>query len=105
MKLVIKTGDTAPAQRIQLVGRDGPTDLTGAQVVMQVRGRPGVSFPADVNDAETGIVFVPRGDLEPVNGRSVFNVEFEVTFPDSTVQTFPEDGWIDLTVWSDLDGV
>jgi hypothetical protein len=104
MDLILKTGDTAATQRVQLVGRDGPAQLVGATVTMQVEDRPDVAFPVEVVDAAEGIVRVARGDLAP-DGRRVrrFMVEFQVTFADGTVQTFPEDGYQRLTVWSDLD--
>lgn len=100
----IKTGDTTVGPRIRLVGRDGTAaNLTGAQVVMQVRDRPSESFATTVADAEDGIVTIPRGDLEGGQGRQSWTVEFEVTFSDGTVQTFPEVGYLQVDVWSDLD--
>ena len=100
----IKTGDTSTGPRIRLVDRDGsPANLTGATVVMQVRNRPGEPFPTDVVDAEDGVVAVPRGDLEGGSARQSWTVEFEVTYSDGTVQTFPEVGYLQLDVWSDLD--
>jgi hypothetical protein len=104
MSVNIKAGDTAPAQRKRLKGRDGPADLSGATVVMQVRGREGVSFDVDIDDAQNGVVFVPRGDLEANGNRPVtYDVEFEVTYADGSIQTFPEPGYEQVTVWPDLD--
>ena len=106
MSLTIKTGDTSPGPRVQLFGRDGTAaDLTGATVVMQVEGRADTSFPVTVVDAATGIVRVPRGDLTAPDGRrKPYRVEFQVTYLDTTVQTFPETEYALLTVWSQLDG-
>jgi hypothetical protein len=104
MDLILKTGDTAATQRVQLVGRDGPAQLAGATVTMQVEDRPDLDFPVDIVDPAAGIVRVARGDLAP-DGRRVrrFMVEFQATYADGTIQTFPEDGYTRLTVWSDLD--
>lgn len=100
----IKTGDTSSGPRIRLVGRDGmPANLTGATAAMQVRGRPGDPFAVTVVDAEDGVVTLPRGDLEGGSGRQQWAVEFEVTFSDGTIQTFPEVGYLQVDVWSDLD--
>jgi hypothetical protein len=105
-QIVLKTGDTAPTQKVRLVGRDGPANLNGATVVMQVRGRPDVSFPVDVEDAEDGVVRVPRGDLDSGDRTlRTWEAEFEVAYANGDVQTFPEAGYLNISVWSDLDEV
>ena len=104
MDLIFKTGDTAPTQRLQLVGRDGPANLVGATVVMQTDERPAVPFAVTVVDAPTGIVTAPRGNLDADPRRvKTWMVEFQVTFSDGKIQTFPEDGYLRARVWSDLD--
>lgn len=106
--MTMKAGDTSPGPLKQLLDRDkAPADITGAEVVMQVRGRPGQSFPVDIIDAAVGTVRVPRGDLVPSNGRrwEAFDVEFEVTYADGVVQTFPEGPPDTLFVYADLDAV
>jgi nitrate reductase beta subunit len=104
-KIAIKTGDTSAGPRVRLVDRAGESvNLTGATVVQQVEGRPGVSFPVTVEDATGGVVRIARGDLTVPSGkRASWRVEFQVTFADSTVQTYPESGFVDLEVWSQLD--
>lgn len=104
-KLVAKQGDTAPMQTVQLAGRDGTANLTGATVVMQLAGTDS-PIPCDIIDAEQGTVRPSRDGLPtPPPSRSTIrvNVEFEVTYADETVQTFPEDGYLTLLVWTDLD--
>lgn len=104
----IKMGDTAPAQAVALMGRNGPpADLTGATVVMQVRGLDGSSIACTVDSATDGTVNPGRGTLAPDAGDDSkdFDVEFEVTYSDATIQTFPEQGYAKLTVWRDLDSV
>ena len=48
-----------------------------------------------------------RGTLAPDAGDDSkdYDVEFEVTYSDATIQTFPEQGYAKLTVWRDLDAV
>jgi hypothetical protein len=104
MTLIQKHGDTAPGQKVRLVGRDGPAVLAAAEVVMHLAGHPDVSWPATVVDANEGIVETPRPVL-PVEGRlsQRLRAEFEVTYAGGQIQTFPEDGYLTVTVWSDLD--
>jgi hypothetical protein len=104
MNLILKTGDTAPTQQVRLVGRDGPANLVGATVSMQVDGRDGQAFPVTIIDAENGVVQVARGDLNvPNRSATRWRAEFEVTYAGGLTQTFPEDGYLTVTVWSDLD--
>jgi len=104
----VKVGDTAPAQAVELLGRDGtPANLTGATVVMQVRGLEGSSIACTIDSAADGTVNPGRGTLAPDAGDDSkdYDVEFEVTYSDATIQTFPEQGYAKLTVWRDLDAV
>ena len=110
MDLVTKAGDTAPLPRYQLTGRDGqPADLTGATVVQRFAGAPAAGSPCTVDGAATdGIVrLVSREHLPLPAGRRSVTVEFEteVTYADTTVQTFPEAGYDRWIVWTDLDEV
>jgi hypothetical protein len=104
-KIAIKTGDTSAGPRVRLVDRAGEAaNLTGATVVMQVEGRPGVSFPVTIVDATAGIVRVARGDLTVPSGkRATYRVEFQATYADTTVQTFPENDYTQIEVWAQLD--
>ena len=111
MDLVTKAGDTAPLPRYQLTGRDGqPADLTGATVVQRFAGAPVAGSPCEVDgDPADGIVrLVSREHLPlPATRRRSVTVEFEteVTYADTTVQTFPEAGYDRWIVWTDLDEV
>jgi len=106
-KINVKMGDTAAAQSVALLDHDGvPATLTGATVVMQVSGHD-TAIACTVVDAAEGRVAPGRGTLTPDAGKDFkeFDVEFEATFTDQTVQTFPERGYATLVVWRDLDPV
>jgi hypothetical protein len=103
--LTIKRGDTSPTQTVRLVDRDGqPANLTGATVVMRVQD--GTDLPCEIVGAAAGEVRFLRNGLDP-SPRNVrtWQVEFEVTYSDQTVQTFPEASYMRLQVWADLDEV
>jgi hypothetical protein len=106
-RIAIKTGDTSAGPRVRLTDRSGEAaNLTAATVVMQVEGRPGVSFPVTVEDAAAGIVRVARGDLSVPSGkRATYRVEFQVTYAGAPglVQTFPEGDYVGVEVWAQLD--
>lgn len=104
-QIVFKTGDTAAAQNLQLTDRDkAPVVLTAATAVMQVKGHD-AEIACTLVDAATGIVSPGRGTLAPATGKDVktFEAEIEVTFSDGTIQTYPEDGYFEVKVWSELD--
>jgi hypothetical protein len=108
-RIAIKTNDTSGGPRVRLVDRDGEAaNLTGSSVTMQVEGRTDVDFPVTIEDATAGIVRVARGDLTVPSGkRATYRVEFQVTYAGSPglVQTFPENSYVDLEVWADLDSL
>jgi hypothetical protein len=108
MDLTTKIGDTADLPRYQLLDGDGdPVDLAGATVVQRFDGAPEGGSPCTVADAATGMVrLASRSHLpEPSAGRSTVTIAFEteVTFSDSTVQTFPTAGYDRWIIWQDLD--
>lgn len=100
----IKTNDTAPKLRYALLPRT--VDLTGASVVFNMRNRQGtvkVSRGSATVVTATGTPTVEyswqAGDTD-TEGR--FYGEFEVTFVDTTVGTFPNDDEIDIKISDDI---
>lgn len=100
----IKTNDTAPSLRYALLPRT--VDLTGASVVFNMRNRQGtvkVSRGSATVVTATGTPTVEypwqAGDTD-TEGR--FYGEFEVTFADTTVGTFPNDDEIDIKISDDI---
>lgn len=106
MQWSTKRGDTAPPIRAQILSPAGaPVDLTGASVrfllAAQAGGTPLVDGTATIVDAAQGIVeyaWAP-GDLQAAGQ---YLAEFEVTWPDGRVQTYPGDGYITVAVVADL---
>ena len=101
----IKQNDTADSLLYYLLPTS--TDLTGASVVFNMRNRssgtvkvsrqaasvvtattrPSVQYDWQAGDTDTA------GDYE---------YEFEVTFADTTVKTFPNDSWEPLKITDDI---
>jgi hypothetical protein len=107
--LIMKRNDTAPVLRRQLVDGNGdPADLTGAEVLFNMRPSrkglelviDGVACSIDV-DPTTGFAtyeWVPA-DTETA-GR--YLAEFQVTFVNEKVETFPNDSYIRIKIVEDL---
>lgn len=102
----IKRNDTRPFPAVNLTYDDGsPVVLSGASVVFKMHASDGslkVNAAAVVTDAANGGV-----EYQPVTGdfdeAGRFPAEWEVTFGDGTVQTFPTLAWDYVIVRSDLD--
>lgn len=100
----IKEGDTSPALLYTL----SPTvDLTGATVVFNMRLRSDGSVK--VNRAAAVIVSPATGgvvrydwDADDTDTAGIYQAEFEVTYADSTVETFPNNGFIPVQIGGDI---
>lgn len=100
----IKQGDTGPALIYELL--PVTTDLTGASVVFNMRTSSG-TVVVDRQDAliitETGSPTVrydwSAGETDIVGSHQA---EFEVTYADGMVETFPNRNFISITVWDDI---
>lgn len=102
---VIKRGDTAPVLPVMLQNPDGtPANLTGAAVrfVMQnAVGTDVVSRAAAIVDLPTASVnFNWQSSDTAVAGD--FRAEFEVTFLDGSIGTFPNNGYLTVQIVPDL---
>ena len=89
----IKQGDTKPPIQVQLKNADGSiTDLTGSSVDIHIKDKIDVvviDIPMSIVGAENNgtVEWDPTIVLSDIIGR--YRVEFEVTFPDSKIHTFP----------------
>ena len=98
----IKAGDTSPALEYKL---SPPVNLSGASVVFTCRrihdGEPLVHRqPAEIVDEEIGIVRFdwPATITDPCRAAG----EFEITYADGAVETFPNHTYIEVEITDDL---
>lgn len=93
----IKTGNTSPSLQDTLLDAAGSAVVvTGASVRIHVfhrfNGTELIDAAATIVDGANGIVKYDfqEGDI---SGPGVFNYEWEVTYADDTVETFPVQGY------------
>lgn len=109
MPILVKAGDTAPVVRATLLDALGAAvDLTGATVrfVMATSTTPRtvkVDAAATVVNAAGGVVEYAWAALD-TNTVGAYVAEFEVTYANTKVQTFPTTGYVDVTISDDLGG-
>lgn len=109
MAILMKAGDTAPAVQATLYDAGNvPVNLTGATVrfIMATKTAPRTVAV----DAEAALVAPMAGEVVyewaagDTDEPGAYDVEFEVTYADGTVQTFPTEGYLDCTIEDDLGG-
>jgi len=106
MSFQIKENDTTPSLRAALLNGSGnAVDLIGATVRFHMRTLGSSSVTIDesasvVSQAE-GIVQYNwvSGDTADVGS---YQAEFEVTYPDGNVETFPNSGYIRVEITDDI---
>lgn len=106
MPFYIKQNDTSPSMLATLKDANNAViDLTAASVRFHMRK---ISSSAVVVDNAATIVTADEGlvrydwladDTDTVGS---YQAEFEVTYADSTIETFPNDGYIRVEVISDI---
>ena len=108
MTFYIKQNDTAPALRAQLKDGDGDgVTLTDATVRFHMRPIGAASTVVDasadvvVSAVATGLV---QYDWDAADTATVgiYQGEFEVTYSDGTIETFPNNGYITVEVTDDI---
>jgi hypothetical protein len=106
MTFYIKQNDTVPSIRATLQNGNGdPVDLINATVRFHMRAIGSNSTTVDaaavIVTAEAGIVQYNwiADDTDTIGS---YQAEFEVTYPDSTVETFPNDGYVRIEIIDDI---
>lgn len=106
MTFYIKQNDTVPSIRATLQNGNGnPIDLISANVRFHMRAvgasTAKVDAAATVISAASGIVQYDwaAGNTDTIG---IYHAEFEVTYPDSTIETFPNDGYILVQIIDDI---
>ncbi|WP_299945407.1 hypothetical protein [uncultured Ruegeria sp.] len=101
---LIKEGDTSPAIRYQLSLADGQT-LVGASASFKVKNINGdvlkVDASADIDTVENILTY--SWITADTDTAGTYLAEFEVTYADSKIETFPNEGFIMIEVGADLD--
>jgi hypothetical protein len=102
----IKQNDTAPALQASLFDASGAAlDLSGASARFHLRKRDGtttlIDAAATIVTASPAVVSYSwaAGDTDTVGE---YEAEFEITYADSTVETFPNRGYILVRIWDDI---
>lgn len=106
MTFYIKRNDTSPSMLATLQDANGDAaDITAASVRFHLRP---ISSQAVTVDEEATIVTALDGlvryDWQAADTATIgsYQAEFEVTYADTTVETFPNDGYIRVEIISDI---
>lgn len=100
----VKTGDRLPSIAATLSRVDGSAvDLTGATVKFLMRRRAGLAAVVDGTAVITGTATV-RYDWGAGETATVgtYQAEFQVTYANGKLETFPNDGYIAVVVTDDI---
>ena len=101
----LKRGDTSPSFERQLTGDGAPIDLSEAgttvRFIMHDGGEAVIDRSASIVDAPEGVVRYNwlDGDTDTVG---TYRAEFEVTYSDGAVESFPNDHDLYIRVAPDL---
>ncbi|ELY47319.1 hypothetical protein [Natronorubrum sulfidifaciens] len=102
---IIRQGDTAPAIRATLRDRSGVAiPLEDAFIEFRMRDRDGnllIRDSAGTDPDEVGVVIYEwqPGDTDRAG---VFRSEWQVTYPDGGIETFPNMGYLTVYVIDDV---
>lgn len=102
-KFPIKRNDTSPAIKVQCTDSTGTAiDLSGASVSFHMTddGDTIVNSSATIMDASNGKVKYEWSDGD-TDSAGRYQAEFEVTYSDSSVETFPNNGFIVVEIHED----
>jgi hypothetical protein len=102
----IKENDTSPIFQRTLVDPSGTAvNLVGSSVVFkmydQLRTTQVISSAATLTDAVNGVVTYDWQAVDTV-AKGWYWVELEVTYADTAIETFPNDGYISLRITGEL---
>ena len=106
MTFYIKQNDTSPIMQATLQDADGnAVDLTGSSVRFHMRPLGGTTVTVDaaasIVTALSGIVrYVWDAADTAIIGS--YQAEFEVTYADASVETFPNNGYIRVEIIDDI---
>lgn len=106
MTFYVKQNDTSPSMLATLQDANGDAvTVTGASVRFHMRAIGSTNVTVDaaavIVDAANGIVRYDWGaaDTDTVGS---YQAEFEVTYADGSIETFPNDGFIKVKITDDV---
>lgn len=98
--ITLKRNDTGIGLRATLSNQDGVIDLTDASVLFLFEDH---EIQAEIQDVEQGTVTVTFNSLQ-TSKVGMFYAEFEVRFKDGRIETYPNDGYLQINIMQDLGG-
>ena len=106
MTFYIKQNDTSPALQATLKDSDNnAVNLTGASVSFKMRLIGGTTLKTN----HTATIFNASNGVVTFNWRSSdtdtagdYQAEFQVTYSDSSIETFPNNGYIRIEIIDDI---
>lgn len=105
MAFYIRQNDTSPALSATLTDYDdNPINLTGASVKIHVKDLSGVSkvnASCVVTNAPEGLVSYAWNSSD-TDTPGTYYLEFEVTYSDTSIETFPNKGNLSIVVTKEL---
>jgi hypothetical protein len=106
MTFYIKQNDTKPILSATLINGDGSVaSLSGATVLFKMRKSgetsPTVDSSATISDAANGQVVYSWSASDTTTVGS-YEGEFQVTYADSGIQTFPNSRYIEIEIVDDI---
>lgn len=99
--ITLKQGDTGIGLKATLSNDDGHINLTNSSVL----------FLMNEHEIQSVIVNEENGEVEVIFNKihtskaGIFNAEFEVQFSDGRVETYPNDGYLQIKIMRDLGGI
>lgn len=96
----IKQGDTGPPLTITCTDNGDAVDLSAADTV-KVIADGAATFTRTVTGSNAGVVVMPWQTTDTA-ALGQIQLEVEVTWQDGTIQTFPGEGFLRVTVTNDL---
>lgn len=105
-RLTLKKGDTASWPAQTLTQNKSPVGLTGATVTMRlsttIGGTPKIEAAMTIISASEGRVQYDSPTAGDMDTAGVYYQEIEVVFADGKTQSFPSEGYNQVTIIEDL---
>lgn len=98
--IVLKQHDTGIGARATLSDKNGNVNLTDADVLF-LFGKHAIQ-PV-IKDALNGIVDVAFDEIHTAE-HGFFDAEFQITYNDGRIETYPSDGYVKVYIMQDIGG-